>query len=398
LSLLQNFSPRPTLLPGLAHERCRACVVIPARNEQRTLEPTLNALAAQRDGEGGWLKRDLFEIVLLLNNCTDGSADVALAWQARNRGFALHIAEVELAGEQAHAGWARRLVMDTAWHRLQGARGRSTAILSTDADTLVDPRWVANNLRALDQGADAVGGVIRLKEDELGDLSAGVQRAYRRDRQYQRLVAELEDLLDPQEGDPWPRHLDHFGASLACTPQAYARAGGMPPMKTLEDVAFVDALRRSEARLRHDPNVVVYTSARLDGRAEIGLAHQLRLWQSMIGAGVPQCVPSVAALMHRFKTLRGLRETFAGALEPVPGGYPKRLREERTKAASAGEFLFNIDCDRMIRESGPAEQEGEIAQVNNKLAKAIANLRASRSEPASALASTAAPIRSLSPA
>jgi len=232
----------------------------------------------------------------------------------------------------------------------------------------------------------------------LEQLSAGVQRAYRRDREYQGLVAELEDLLDPQEGDPCPRHLEHFGASLACTPQAYARAGGMPPVKPLEDVAFVDALRRSEARLRHDPKVMVYTSARLDGRAERGLAHQLRFWHGMTDAGAPQRVPSAAALMHRFKTLRSLREIFAGAdAEQVRGGYAKRLRKERQEAASMTEFLFNIDCDRMIRESAPADREGEIVQVNSKLAQAISRLRqAGPTGPAPAW--TAASVRSLSPA
>lgn len=394
MSLLRKFSPEPSLLAEFAHDRCRACVVIPARNEERTLAPTLDALAAQRDGDGRLLPRETYEVVLLLNNCTDRSAEVVRAWQAQNPGFALHSVERVLPGEQAHAGWARRLAMDTAWHRLQRAGAGNAAILSTDADTLVDPGWIAGNLRALDEGADAVGGAIRLEGSELERLSAGVQRAYTRDRQYQRLVAELEDLLDPQVGDPWPRHLEHFGASLACTPQAYAKAGGLPPVKPLEDVAFVDALRRSGARLRHDPAVGVATSARQDGRAEIGLSHQLRLWHSMTKAGMPQRVPSAAALMHRFKTLRSLREIFAGAdVERLRGDWAKRLRKERMGADSEAEFLFNVDCDGLIRESGPSARDGEITQVNSQLVKAIARLRAGRFEPASAPARAAAPAR-----
>ena len=114
-----------------------------------------------------------------------------------------------LAPEDAHVGTARRWLMDTAWRRLEGVAGG--VILSTDADTLVAPDWVARNLAALDAGADAVGGAIGLRAGEIEAMEAGARRAYVRDRRYQALVARLEDKLDPQPGDPWPRHLEHFG-------------------------------------------------------------------------------------------------------------------------------------------------------------------------------------------
>ena len=37
-------------------------------------------------------------------------------------------------------------------------------------------------------------------------------------------------LLDSVFHDPWPRHYQHFGASLAVTADAYRRAGGLPPV------------------------------------------------------------------------------------------------------------------------------------------------------------------------
>lgn len=384
MSLLASFRPEPPLLPGFSSEQTRACVVIPVRNEENTLAATLDALLDQRDHNGRLLDWMEYEVLVLLNNCTDQSDAAAQAWKRRHPGFLLQIVERILPGDLAHVGWARRLAMDTAWHRLHGA-GTQTGmkgILSTDADTLVHPRWVAANLQALERGADAVGGAIHLQDEGFARLSSGVQRAYRRDRRYQLLVAKLEDLLDPQAGDPWPRHLEHFGASLACSPEAYARAGGLPPVKLLEDVAFVDALRRSGARLRHDPSVIVATSARLDGRAEIGLSHQLRTWQVMTAARLPQKVVSAEALTHRFRTMRHLRAVFAGAEWPQSGGrtcaWQARLREERGKARSEAEFLFNIDCDRMIRESGPAVVQEEIAKVNRRLARSIAQLRWTR--------------------
>ena len=384
MSAPQTFHPEPTLINAPAPTRCRACVIVPARNEEATLPSTLDALAAQQSPGAGGLDPETFEVILLLNNCTDRSLEAARAWKVSHPNFHLEIAELSLPPDDAHVGWARRLLMDTAWRRLGNSNDGPKGILSTDADTLADPYWIANNLAALAGGADAVGGVIRLKQGEYEKLSAGVQQAYRRDRQYQMLIAELEDLLDPQIGDPWPRHLEHFGASLACTPEAYARAGGLPPVKPLEDVAFVDALRRSGARLRHDPAVAVSTSARLDGRAEIGLSHQLRLWKEMSDAGQPHRVPTVAALMHRFRTLSHLRQIYSGRgfqqLEKYSGRWPERIAGARQNACSVAEFLLELNCDQLIGESAPRALVGNIIQVNRNLDRAIARIRAANAE------------------
>lgn len=354
---------------------------MPARNEENTLAAALDALAMQHGVEGGVLDDGLYEVIVLLNNCTDDSAGAARAWQAAHADFPLHVAECVLVPERAHVGWARRLLMDTAWNRLRdGSSGRARGILSTDADTLVEPDWIAANLAALDAGADAVGGVINVKQGEYAGLSEGVQQAYRQDRQYQLLIAQLEDLLDPQAGDAWPRHLEHFGASLACTPEAYARAGGVPAVKALEDMAFVDALRRSGARLRHDPAVRVATSARLNGRAEIGLSYQLRVWHEMSESGRPHRVGSAEALEHRFRTLRDLRKIFAGCaveqLRRYPNPWPERIAQARQQARSEAEFLLEMDCDRMIEQTGPSAREGEISGVNRNLAHTILRLQA----------------------
>jgi GT2 family glycosyltransferase len=383
-----GFEPEPSLLPGLAHPNCRAIVIVPARNEEASLAATLDALAGQVGRSGRPLSRDSFEILLLLNNCTDSSATVARSWQAAHPAVHLHIVERTLPPQQAHVGTARRLLMDTAWHRLAQATRPATAILSTDSDTVVAPDWIARNLHALAAGADAVGGRIQLKPGELEALPTGVRRAYRRDRRYQRLVAELEDLLDPQDGDPWPRHLEHFGASLACTPRAYARAGGLPPVKPLEDAAFVDALRRVDVRLRHDPAVVVYTSARLDGRAEVGLSGHLRHWQKMCDDGAPHTVPSAAWLVHRFQSLGHLRRIRRGLAEKTPphGISPEKwppawrdsIAEALRQQNGVASFLSAIDCDRLIEETFDGEGKGEIGRVLRDLEGVVERLRPTR--------------------
>jgi hypothetical protein len=238
---------------------------------------------------------------------------------------------------------------------------------------------VAQNLRAIGAGADAVGGVILLMDGDLESLPAGARDAYLRDRQYQRLIAELEHWLDPQEGDPWPRHLEHFGASLACTPQIYAKAGGLPPVMPLEDVAFVDALRRVGARLRHDPAVIVRTSARLDGRAEVGLSGQLRIWQERSESGEPHLIRSCDWLVHRFECLGRLRRLCltedTAALAALPASWHSRLISARGKGLAVGEFLRTIDSEQLIDETFRGEVDALITSTIKDLEMALKRVR-----------------------
>ncbi len=333
----------------------------------------------QVDLDGSPLPQELFEVLLLLNNCTDASSSVVHRWKTNHPNCRLHVIERTLPDEIAHVGTARQMLMDTAWHRLRSGPQKCRAILSTDADTVVAHGWIAQNLRALTDGADAVGGIVCLKHSDLKSLPNGARTAYLRDCRYQQLVAELEDRLDPQDGDPWPRHLEHFGASLACTPEIYARAGGMRPVRPLEDVAFVDALRRVDARLRHDPAVLVYTSARLDGRAEIGLSGQLRLWQEASELRQEHLVDSCEWLMHRFSTLRRLR-TLCEAPSPrrlkkFPSNWHGRLAKACSLHRTGAQFLMEIDCDRLIEETFCGNRAVDILSVNRQLRHTLTHLR-----------------------
>jgi hypothetical protein len=331
--------------------RCRAVVIIPARNEEAVLTATLDALRLQIDDGGSPLPHDSYEVLLLLNNCTDRSLAVAERYARDHPGFLLRLLTCHLPPAQAHVGTARRALMDLACDRLELLTTPHTAILSTDADTLVHANWIAANLGEIEAGADAVGGTIELLPHDLDALDPGARLAYERDRLYQRLVARLESLLDPDPADPWPRHLQHFGASLACTPAIYRLAGGLPPVKPLEDVAFVDALRKVGARIRHSPAVRTFTSARLDGRAEVGLSGQLRLWQQESAAGLPHLVDSAEWLEHRFATLAGLRrfnDAPSSSLSAYPAAWRERLRDLQSAALPTPRFLELLDADTLI--------------------------------------------------
>ncbi|NEQ24150.1 MAG: glycosyltransferase family 2 protein, partial [Microcoleus sp. SIO2G3] len=125
---------------------------------------------------------------------------------------------------------------------------------------------------------------------------------------YRSLIAELESYLDPDPHDRSPRHYQHYGASLAVTAEIYAQAGGLPLVRTPEDVALYRALLRVNARFRHSPIVRVTTSARQTGRTELGLANQLSAWAAMGQQRQPFLVESAAAIVARLQGRHQLRE------------------------------------------------------------------------------------------
>ncbi|GAC1375713.1 MAG: glycosyltransferase [Hymenobacter sp.] len=259
--------PRPEL---------QMCVIIPAKNEVANLPATLAALAAQTDARGQPLPVGSFEVIVLANNCTDKTAAVVRRQARRFPHLVLHVAELCLPTAKAHVGRARRLLMDEACARLEQVGSLPGIIASTDADTRVAPTWLVAIRAEIAAGADAVGG--RIHTEIRGRALGPLRRLHVHDTAYRLLCARLEDLLDPAPADPWPRHHQHFGACLALTGSAYRRVGGLPEVRFLEDEALCQALRRHDLKLRHSPHVQVLTSARRQGRVEVGLSWQLREW------------------------------------------------------------------------------------------------------------------------
>jgi hypothetical protein len=377
-----NYTPlAPPLLAGYASSHVEACVVVPARNEEEILARALDALRLQYDHKSNRLSPDRYEVILLLNNCTDASEAVALHYQQMHPTFHLYIATCTLPSDEAHVGKARRLLMDTAYHRLQRTRTHYPAILSTDADTIVAPDWIARNLAAIEEGADVVGGVINLFPEDLSVLKLldpGTHVAYQRDRELQGLVAKLEAILDPDPADPWPRHLEHFGASLACTTSIYAHAGGLPPVRPLEDVAFIDALRKVGARIRHCPRTQVSTSARLDGRAEVGLSGQLKLWQQQSRSNDPHLVDSAQWTEHRFRLLAALRRINESrdlpSLSTYSAPWRSRIAALHADRLRTPRFLELLDCNTLIEETFDLSKHSRRFEIENVLAALAATI------------------------
>ncbi len=227
---------------------CRATVVIPARNEAERIARTLGALAAQRDVDGGPLPRDVFDVLVYANNCDDATAEVARAAAGMHAAPAIHVAEEHLPANVAHIGTARRTAMEAAAARLRNANVPDAILAATDADTVPAPGWIAWTLREMER-ADAVTGRILIDPVEWAALPAHTRRMLLEENAYLYAVAQLEAQLDPKPYDPWPRHWQRSGPSFAVRVDAYEAAGGVPPVRALEDIALYEALERNGARI-----------------------------------------------------------------------------------------------------------------------------------------------------
>ena len=287
---------------------CEVCIVVPARDESVRIEKCLSALVRQVDPDGSPIDRAKYEVLVLANNCHDETAARARAFAGRHPDLALHVVETNFPPERSYVGCARKLLMDEACRRLFLLGRPEGVIASTDADSFVDPGWIAAIMREVDAGADAVGGRIVADRGERLLLHPSAELTYLRQVAYDFLIAELEDRIDPDPFDPFPRHCNHIGASLAVTARLYSQIGGLPDVLEDEDKALYKAILRSGARFRHSLAVRVTTSARLDGRVEHGFSAGLRHFGSLGQQSRPLLVESVSASEIRLRCRRALRE------------------------------------------------------------------------------------------
>jgi glycosyltransferase involved in cell wall biosynthesis len=307
-----TYSPKTHFSESLVDqsplETCEACIVVPARDESVRIEKCLSALVGQVDPGGRPIDPSKYEVIVLANNCHDETAARARAFGARHPRLVLHVVEIKFPPERSYVGCARKLLMDEACRRLFLLGRPGGIIVSTDADSFVDPGWIAGIMREVDAGADAVGGRIVADRVERLLLHPSAELSYLRQVAYDFLIAELEDLIDPDPFDPFPRHFNHIGASLAVTAGLYAQIGGLPDVLEDEDKALYKAILRSGARFRHSLDVRVTTSARLDGRVEHGFSAGLRHFGSLGQQSQPLLVESVAASEIRLRARHALRE------------------------------------------------------------------------------------------
>lgn len=246
---LSGADGRPLLL---------SVVVIPARDEEANIGACLQALAAQSVGPEG------FEVILVLDACTDGTEHVA-----RRAAAELGLTLRTVAGLGTGAGAARRLGMEAAATRLIGAGRPDGLIACTDADSRPAPDWLERQLDHLRGGARAIAGLVELDPSDLEELAPGVRR--RRERN----ASDRLGLV--RAADPTAAHHHFAGASIGITAATYRQVGGLEPLSALEDQAFAGRLDAHGVPILRAADVRVLTSARSQGRASRGLAVDLEV-------------------------------------------------------------------------------------------------------------------------
>ena len=349
---MQREAEAPVLRP------CAVC--IPARNEVERLPRLLASLAAQ-DGVSA---RAPLRVVVLANNCTDGTVAAVRDVEASGilATLALRVVEVTLTGSQAHVGTARRMALDAGAAWLAADAGPDGILLTTDADARLPANWVAANLRAL-RSADVVGG--RLVIDDEGATDPDLAALHDRIERYWSGVRRLEDLIDPPPHDPAPRHGDHTGASLALPAALYSAVGGLPPLPCGEDNALVGLLRDRGARLRHCPDVQVMVSNRHQGRVSGGMATEMAR-RTRVLEGEAYLLPEAAHWQALILRRAALRRAFHLA-PPARAASCARLGLGADDLASVGDCANDIAfverADRILESRSPPARECPLDQA-----------------------------------
>ena len=274
-----------------------AVVAIPVRDEAERIGDCLLALSRQDGPAPG--------VVLLVNNTTDGTTQAVAAIAPMLRCPVVAI-EHSFPAASANAGHARRLAMQHA-DRLAPL---GAPLLTTDADGRAAPGWLAANTRHLSTGIDAVFGRAEIDPVEAARIPPSLHRADAQECAYAALLDEIESVLDPDPDDPWPRHTEHSGASIAVSRQAYRMAGGIPCVGLGEDRAFHQALRCIDARIRHARDVHVVVSGRILGRAAGGMADTIRRRLVEPDTMLDDALEPAADRVHRIAIRKAARGAF----------------------------------------------------------------------------------------
>jgi glycosyltransferase involved in cell wall biosynthesis len=246
--------------PENALARTRALgVVLPVHNEEDLLDAALNSLQDTFTLIRGW--RIDHQLVIVLDSCTDTSAQIVEQWYHRRRGESNSPEVTVVTSESHNVGFARALgcatLLDT-WHRLDPA---TIWIATTDADSRVPKEWLKAQVLQHELGVNLWCGRV-----SVSDWSSRLEGT---SEQWQR---EYEEEADPIHG-----------TSLGCNAEIYLASGGFRPIESSEDRDLCRRLQALGAVVHFDSSVPVVTSARRDARAPLGFAHALSEVEGQLG-------------------------------------------------------------------------------------------------------------------
>jgi glycosyltransferase involved in cell wall biosynthesis len=239
----------------------RVAVVVPAHNEDQHLDRALSALRAAADA----LERERpgmrLSITVVLDSCTDRSADITAGYVASDPRFAAVQVRLGSTGGSRAAGVVAAAGQWTGAGRLTGP-GQWTGqwpghvwLANTDADSAVPENWLVRQVELADAGADAVLGSV--EPDPAGTDPAVLRRWLER---------------HPFRED----HPHIYGANFGVRASAYLAAGGFPRTRAHEDRILVENLCKQAYSVLATDTIRVLTSGRTHARAPQGFAAYLR--------------------------------------------------------------------------------------------------------------------------
>jgi hypothetical protein len=213
-------------------------VVVPAHDEEDLLPACLASLRrAERV-----LHNMPVHLVVAADACRDGTIHAA-----RSAGAAV----VTIAAR--NVGAARAAGVREVLQLTRNLDPASVWLATTDADSLVPPSWLRQQVQYADRGWDAVVGIVRVA-DWAGHLPA--------------TSSSFSDYYGRDDGP----HPHVHGANLGFRAEAYLKAGGFPYVPTAEDHALVASMAVHGSRVLRTRMVTVLTSARKQARAPHGFS------------------------------------------------------------------------------------------------------------------------------
>ena len=237
-------------------------IAVPVREEEALLPRCLDALAAAM-GQAGIPGA----VAIVVHDSADASYPLVERWMDRH-GIAGVVADCAFDPSIRDAPHARRLAMDLAANLAPEG-----ALFTTDADSHVAPRWIAQGLAALAGGTDLACEDIMLDEGELDGLPPRVRAVGNAEREYFRALEGLWQRWTLGAAGAFAHRAS--GASMAIAAPVYRAIGGLPLPPVGEDRALCEAVLRGGGRVMTLSDGGTRTSARLGARASGGCGEAL---------------------------------------------------------------------------------------------------------------------------
>ena len=222
-------------------KKVEVSVVIPAYNEEKNIGKSLKSLSQQETDKG-------FEVVVVDNNSTDGTAKVASGFTGK-----LNMRVIKELKKGRGAARARGY-----------KEAKGDIIFSTDADTIVAKDWLENGLKYFnDRKVVGITGPWRVND------VAGFAKFFL--NHFQEILSVYPAMLI--FGHPWLT-----GFNLAVRRPAYEKCGGFDAdLNAYEDIDLTMRLRKF-GKIKYAWKMKVVTSGR---RYKKGILHGLWDYQKL---------------------------------------------------------------------------------------------------------------------